>query len=174
MGGSFNMEHQGCESIWCWTHSVTVSYDLDLGFSRSNFEKKTVSLEWGGRLTWVKGMWMDRKWDTHCGFELWPLTWPWNAIFKVKFWQSCITVWEGPINMEQKACEPVGCWTHSATLSYDLDLQLSRSNCEITISQGWEGRLTWNKRDVCVNGLLTNYVTLTFNLTHDLGLGFST
>ena len=28
------------ESIGCWTHHVTLSWDLDLGFSRSNFEKK--------------------------------------------------------------------------------------------------------------------------------------
>ena len=44
MGGGINLERNGCESIGCWTHSpgthyVTLSYDLDLGFSRSNFEK---------------------------------------------------------------------------------------------------------------------------------------
>ena len=32
------MERKGCESIGCWTHFVTLSYDLDLGFSRSNFK----------------------------------------------------------------------------------------------------------------------------------------
>ena len=58
MGGSFNMEYKGCESIGCWTHYVTVSYDLDLGFSRSNFEK-TVSLEWGGRLTHIVALNFD-------------------------------------------------------------------------------------------------------------------
>ena len=43
----------------------------------------------------------------------------------------------GSIDMEQKGCESIGCWTHYVTLSY-----------EITISQVWEGWLTWNKKDV--------------------------
>ena len=33
------MEQKGCESIECWNHYVTLSYDIDLGSSRSNFEK---------------------------------------------------------------------------------------------------------------------------------------
>ena len=48
-------ESKGCESIECWTHVVTfnvhLTHDLDLGFSRSNFEK-VVSQEWDGQLTW--------------------------------------------------------------------------------------------------------------------------
>ena len=34
-----------------------------------------------------------------------------------------------------------------ATL-HDLDLEFSTSNLEIAVSQEWEGRLTWNQRDV--------------------------
>ena len=49
------MERKGCESIGCYTHFVTFNFypnhDLDLGFSRSNFEK-VVSQEWDGRMTW--------------------------------------------------------------------------------------------------------------------------
>ena len=48
------MEQKGCESTECWTHVVTLNfdltYDLDLGFSRSNFEN--VSEVWEGQLTW--------------------------------------------------------------------------------------------------------------------------
>ena len=33
---------------------------------------------------WMKGMCIDRKWDTLCGFELCPLPWPWPWILKVK------------------------------------------------------------------------------------------
>ena len=51
MAGSIDMEQKGCESIGCYTYFVTLSYDLDLGFSRSNF-KNAVSREWDGRLTW--------------------------------------------------------------------------------------------------------------------------
>ena len=54
MGWPIDMELKGCESIECWTHSVTfnvhLTHDLYLGFSRSNFEK-VLSQEWDGRLT---------------------------------------------------------------------------------------------------------------------------
>ena len=49
------MEQKGCELIGCYTHFVTVNFDLnhdlDLGFPRSSFEK-VLSYEWDGRLTW--------------------------------------------------------------------------------------------------------------------------
>ena len=55
MDGPIDMERKGCESIVCYTHFVTfnvpLTHDLDLGFSRSNFEK-VISQEWDGRLTW--------------------------------------------------------------------------------------------------------------------------
>ena len=35
-GGSIDMEWKGYESIGCYTYFVTLSYDLDFGFSRSN------------------------------------------------------------------------------------------------------------------------------------------
>ena len=64
MGGQIDMEWKGCESIGSQAHFVTwnfdLTYELDLGFSRSNFEK-AVSLEWGGWLTWNKGDWVNRK-----------------------------------------------------------------------------------------------------------------
>ena len=31
---------------------------------------------------------------------------------------------------------------------HDLDLGVSRSESEITLSQEWDGRLTWNEKDV--------------------------
>ena len=54
----------------------------------------------------------------------------------------------GSIHMEQKGCESIGCYTYFVTLSYDLDLGLSRSNFKNAVSREWEGRLTWNQRDV--------------------------
>ena len=51
MGGPIDMERKGYESIGYYTYFVTLSYDLDLGFLRSNFEN-AVSQEWDGRLTW--------------------------------------------------------------------------------------------------------------------------
>ena len=43
--------------------------------------------------------------------------------------------------------------------THDLDLGVSRSESEITLSQEWDGRLTWNKKDVChafMTMILTN------------------
>ena len=55
---------------------------------------------------------------------------------------------EGPIDMERKGYESIGCYTYFVTLSYDLDLGFLRSNFENAVSQEWEGQLTWNQRDV--------------------------
>ena len=51
MGCPIHMEQKGYESIGWYTFFVTLSYDLDLGFSRSKFEN-AVSQEWEGQLTW--------------------------------------------------------------------------------------------------------------------------
>ena len=55
MARPIDMERKGCESIGCYTHFVTFNFDLDhdldLGFSRSNFEN-VVPQKWHGRLTW--------------------------------------------------------------------------------------------------------------------------
>ena len=48
---------------------------------------------------------------------------------------------EGPIDMEQKGCESIGCYTHFVTfnipLTHDLDLGFSGSNFENAVSQEW-------------------------------------
>ena len=55
MGWPIDMEGKECEKIGCYVHFVTsnvhLTHDLDLGFSRSNFEN-AVAQEWKGRLTW--------------------------------------------------------------------------------------------------------------------------
>ena len=56
------------------------------------------------------------------------------------------------IDMEWKECESIGCYTHFVTFNFDLkhdiDLGFARSNFEKVVSQEWDGRLTWNQRDV--------------------------
>ena len=75
---------------------------------------------------------------------------PW--ILKIKFRKNCNSGIEGSIDMERKGCESVRCYTHFVTfnfdLNHDLDLGFSRSNFEKVVSQEWDGRLTWNERDV--------------------------
>ena len=36
-----------------------------------------------------------------CDLELWPHTWPWPWIFLVKFWNSCISEWEGRLTLHK-------------------------------------------------------------------------
>ena len=50
--------------------------------------------------------------------------------------------------MERKGYESIGWYTFFVTLSYDLDLEFSMSNFKIAVSQEWEGRLTWNEKDM--------------------------
>ena len=47
-----------------------------------------------------------------------------------------------------KINESIGCYTYFVALSYDLDPGFSRSEFEHVVSQEWEVRLTWNKRNV--------------------------
>ena len=57
-----------------------------------------------------------------------------------------------PIDMEWKGCESIEWWAHVVTfnvpLTQDLDLGFLRSSFENAVSQEWDGRLTWNERDV--------------------------
>ena len=107
-----------------------------------------------GRADWhgTKGIWVDMMLDPHCDFELWPYPWPWPLIFKVKFWKSHDSGMGCPIDMERKGCESTECWAHVMTFNFDLthnlDLEFSTSNFEIAVSQEWQGRSTWNERDM--------------------------
>ena len=95
-----------------------------------DFQGQTLKMLYlrNGRANWhgTKGMWVDRMLDSHCDLERWPHPWPWPWIFKV--WNSCISGTGGPINMEQKGYEWIGCHTDYVSLSYDFDLGFWRSN----------------------------------------------
>ena len=56
MGGLIDIERKGYESIWCYIHFVTfnfdLNHDLDLGFSRSNFEKVVSGMGWPIDMEW--------------------------------------------------------------------------------------------------------------------------
>ena len=73
MGVLIDMERKGCGSIGSWAQFVTLDFylihDLDLGFSRSNFEK-AVSEEWECRLTLNERVWVDLMLNTLCDLEL--------------------------------------------------------------------------------------------------------
>ena len=140
MAGSIDMEQKGYESIGCYTYFVTLSYDLDLGFSRSNFKNAYLG---NGRADWhgTKGMWVDRMLDSLCDFELWPHAWPW--IFKVSFINSCISGMGGPINMEWKGYESIGCYSYHVTLAMTLTLDFEG---QISKIYHRNKRVYWHKR----------------------------
>ena len=115
----------GCQTLWntylwnCSTDCNCATYGLNLGFSMANVEKpyhRNKRADWHG----MKGMWIDRKWVTLCGFELWPHPWPWPSIFKVRFWKSHIPGIGGSIDMARNGCEWIESWTHFVTLNFDF------------------------------------------------------
>ena len=54
--------------------------------------------------------------------------------FKVNYLNSCISGTEGPINMERKGYESIGCYTLCVTVSYDFDLGFWRANFKKALS----------------------------------------
>ena len=74
--------------------------------------------------------------------------------FKVKYRNSPISGIVGLIDVKWKRGELIWYWADCMTLpfdhTHDLDLgvEISRSESEITLSQDWDGRLTWKEKDV--------------------------
>ena len=85
---------------------------------------------------------------------------------------------KGPIDMERKGCESIGCYTHfvvtfNIPLTNDLDLGFSRSNFEKVISQELDGPIDMELKRCESIEYWTHVVTFNLPLTHDLDLGFS-
>ena len=148
-----------------WIYTILSSMELSRPVVVQHHGNLTLTLDFqgqilkmlylrNGRADWhgTKGMWIDRMLHPLCDFQRSPHPWPWPWIFKVKFWKSHISGMGWPIDIELKGCESIECWTHAVTfnvhLTHDLDLGFSRSNFEKVVSQEWDGRLTWNERDV--------------------------
>ena len=74
--------------------------------------------------------------------------------FNVKFRNSCISGIVGLLDVKWKRGELIWYWADCMTLpfdhTHDLDLgvEISKSESEIVLSQDWDGRLTWNEKDV--------------------------
>ena len=155
MEGLIDLERKGCESIGCYTHFVTFNFPSPMTFTldfQGQILKKSYLRNWMADWHGIKGMWVDKMLEPCCDFQCPPHPWPWPWIFKVIFWKCCISGMGGPIDMERKGFESIGCYTHFVTfnfdLNHDLDLEFSRSNFEKVVSQEWDGRLTWDERDV--------------------------
>ena len=110
-----------------------------------------ISQEWSVRLIWNKKE--VHRLDTGYVMVIFDLTHDLElGCFKVKFWNSGIPGIIGLIDVKWKGSELMGYWAVCMTLpfdhTHDLDLGVSRSEFEITLSQEWGGQLTWNEKDV--------------------------
>ena len=132
-------------TLWLSTFPspMTLTFDFQGQILKKSYLRNGMA-DWHG----IKAMWVNKMLDPCCDFQCPPHPWPWPWIFKVRFWKCCISGMGGPIDMEWKGCESIGCYTHFVTsnfdLNHDLDLGFSRSNFEKIVSQEWDGRLTWN------------------------------
>ena len=125
-------------NLFCWFFSQICCFSVKCYIG--NILGKLGSVDkWKGSLI---GCWVN---FITFAFDHPPWSWPW--IFKVKYWNSCISGMGGLIDVEWKRSKWIGCWADYMTLTFDhtlyLDLGLSRS---IAVPQQWEGRWKWNKR----------------------------
>ena len=97
-----------------------LGHDLDLEFSRSNTKfaisqpkngqiaskrKANISIELQASNV-TNGLELDHNLDlwilkVKCDLDLWPHRWPWPWIFMVKFWNNCISEWEGWLTLHE-------------------------------------------------------------------------
>ena len=102
------------------TIGFDLGHDLDLNVSRSNMEfaicqPKMVRLPRNEKQTYrlnSKASNVTIRFDLDHNLDLWifkfkrdldlwPYTWPWPWIFMVKFWNSCISEWEGRLTLHK-------------------------------------------------------------------------
>ena len=112
----------------------------------------TLTLNFQGQIS--NWLYLSQKWsDCHetkskhidwtLGFQwdhrVWPWPWPWPWIFKVKYGIGYISAKSGPIATKRKANTSTELQASNGTirldLGHDLDLEFSRSNIELAISQ---------------------------------------
>ena len=110
------------KEIWvCRVLYLICDFELTLTLDFQGQIVKMLYLR-NGRADWhgTKGMWVDRMLDSHCDLELWPHPWPWPWIFYANFLNICISWTGGPINMEWKGYEWMGCYTKYVTFKKKL------------------------------------------------------
>ena len=128
---------------------MTIGFDLDLDFSRSNIEF-AISRPKMVRLPWNKSKHIDWTLGLKCDHRVWPWPWPWPRFFKVKYGICYISAKNGPIATKRKPNISIQLLGSNVTITYDfghdLDLEFSRSNIEFAISQPKMVWLPWNEK----------------------------
>ena len=94
---------------WPWPWIFKVKYGISyISVKRGPIAKKrkaNISIELQASNVTI-GFELDHNLDlwilkVKCDLELWPHTWPWPWIFMVKFWNSCISEWEGRLTLHK-------------------------------------------------------------------------
>ena len=148
---------------------MTLKCDIDLWFSRANFE---LTILQGGPIDindWMNGMWGNMMLDPFWDLELRPHPWSWPCISKVKFRNCRISGIGGSNDKKRK-----GLWVDRMLHPlFDLELwsypwplpwifKVIFWNSHIDIEQkGCESIRWWTQ------------ITFNFDLIHDLDLRFS-
>ena len=129
-----------------FSRPVVVQYHghltLTLDFQGQILKKKSHLMN--GMADWrgIKGMWVNRMLDPCCDFQCPRHPWPWPRIFMVKIWKGRISGMGGPIDMGQKGCELIGCYTHFVTINFDFGFPRSSFEKKSYLMNGmadWHG-----------------------------------
>ena len=94
---------------WPWPWIFKIKYGISYISAKSGpiatKRKANISIERQASNV-TNGFELDHNLDlwilkVKCDLDLWPHTWPWPWIFMVKFWNSCISEWEGRLTLHK-------------------------------------------------------------------------
>ena len=100
---------------WHWTWFFKVKYRICYISAKNGL----IAMKWKANISIelqasnvTNGFDLDHDLDlwiskVKCDLDLWPHPWPWQWIFMVKFWNSCISEWEGLLTLNK------GGWSRS-------------------------------------------------------------
>ena len=105
-------DHQVWPWPWPWPSIFKVKYGISYISAKSGpittKRKANISIELqasnvtnGFELYHNLDLWILK---VKLDLDLWPHTWPWPWIFMVKFWNSCISEWEGRLTLHKGGC----------------------------------------------------------------------
>ena len=105
----FKCDHRVWPWPWPWPWIFKVKYRISYISAKrgpiATKRKANISTELQASNV-TNGFELDHNLDlwilkVKCDLELWPHTWPWPWIFMVKFWNSCISEWEGRLTLHK-------------------------------------------------------------------------
>ena len=116
-------DHQVWPWPWPWPWIFKVKYGISYISAKSGpiatERKANISIELQASNV-TNGFDLDHNLDlwnlkVKCDLDLWPHTWPRPWIFMVKFWNSCISEWEGRLTLH-KGCGSRSFMTMTVTI----------------------------------------------------------